>query len=209
MLNRALRTMEFDIIMKMDFSIRDLYEDMDRLHVEQSIGHRKSDSFTVYRGQGLVKTDFNQLVKTKCGLLSFNSFLSTSKNHNVSLNFARHSMLNSDLIGVLFIMTIDPSLSSTRFASIKNVSCHQTERETLVSIRSIFRIGHIKQIEHDNDRLWQVELKSANDDDPQRHKFTERIRQRTMELTGWHGLGQLLIMINQFSKAEDLHKVLL
>ncbi|CAF2109770.1 unnamed protein product [Rotaria magnacalcarata] len=209
MLNRALRTMEFDIIMKMGFFIRDLYEDIDRLHVEQLIDHHKSDSFTVYRGQGLAKTDFNQLVKTKGGLLSFNSFLSTSKNHNVSLNFARHSMLNSDLIGVLFVMTIDPCLSSTRFASIKNVSCHQTEREILFSMHSIFRIGHIRQIEHDNDRLWQVELKSTNDDDPQRHKLTERIRQQTMGLTGWHSLGQLLIMIDQFSKAEDLYKVLL
>ncbi|CAF1240656.1 unnamed protein product [Rotaria sordida] len=105
-------------------------------------------------------------------------------------------------------MTIDPSLSSTPFASIKNVSCYQTEREILFSMHSVFRIGHVKQIEHDNDRLWQIELKLTSDDDHQRHDLTERIRNDTSWLTGWHRLGRFLIMIGQFIKAEDLYKIL-
>ncbi|CAF1240617.1 unnamed protein product [Rotaria sordida] len=208
MVNQALRTMEFDAIIKMGFFIRDLHEDIAKLHFEQFSGHHKSDSFTVYRGQGLPIIDFNYLMKTKGGLLSFNTFLSTSKNYHVSLNFARRSLLDSDLIGVLFIMTIDPSLSSTPFASIKNVSCYQTEREILFSMHSVFRIGHVKQIEHDNDRLWQIELKLTSDDDHQRHDLTERIRNDTSWLTGWHRLGRFLIMIGQFIKAEDLYKIL-
>ncbi|CAF1160357.1 unnamed protein product [Rotaria sp. Silwood1] len=208
MLNRALRTMEFDIIIKMGFFIRDLHKDIVKLHCEQYNGRHKPDSFTVYRGQGLTTTDFNQLMKTKGGLLSFNTFLSTSKNQHVSLNFARRSFLNCDLIGVLFVMTIDPSLSSTPFASIKNVSYYQTEREILFSMHSVFRVGHIKQIEHDNDRLWQVDLKLTSDDDPQRRSLTERIRNDTLWLTGWHRLGRFLIMIGHFIKVEDLYKIL-
>ncbi|CAF3059577.1 unnamed protein product [Rotaria sp. Silwood2] len=208
MLNQALRTMEFDTIIKMGFFIRDLHKDIVKLHSDQFHGHHKSDSFTIYRGQGLTKTDFNQLMKTQGGLLSFNTFLSTSKNQNVSLTFARQSLLNSDLIGVLFVMTINPTLLSTPFASIKNVSYYQTEREILFSMHSVFRIGHIKQIEQDNDRLWQVELKLTSDDDPQRRNLTERIRNEISWLTGWHRLGRFLIMIGHFIKAEDLYKIL-
>jgi len=209
MLNRALRMMEVDTIIKMGFFIRNLHENIQRLHAEQYSGYRKWYSYTVFRGQGLSKTDFEKLKQTKGGLLSFNSFLSTSKKQNVALNFARRSIVNSDLIGVLFVMTIDPTLSSTPFASIKNVSYYQTEREILFSMHSVFRINSIKQIDHDNNRLWQVELTLTSDDDSQRRDLTERIRNETPGLTGWHRLGQFLIMMGEFIKAEDVYKVLL
>ena len=209
LLNRVLRMMEVDTIINMGFFIRHLHENIQRLHNEQFSGHRKWYSFTVYRGQGLSKANFDQLLKTKGGLLSFNNFLSTSRNQTVALNFARRSTLNPTLFGVLFVMTIDPSLSSTPFASIKNVSYFQTEREILFSMHSVFRIGYIRKIEHDNDRLWQVGLTLTSDDDPQRHELTERIRNETPGFTGWHRLGQFLIMVGQFAKAEDVYKTLL
>lgn len=209
MLNRALRMMEVDTIINMGFFIRHLHENIQRLHHEQYGNRWKSYSFTVYRGQGLCKTNFDQLLKTKGGLLSFNNFLSTSKIQNVALNFARRCTLNSDLIGVLFVMIIDPSLPSTPFASIKNVSYYQTEREILFSMHSVFRIDYIKPIEHNNDRLWQVGLTLTSDDDPQRRDLTERIRNETPGLTGWHRLGQFLIMIGQFTKAENVYRALL
>jgi len=86
MLNRALRTMEVDLIIKMGFFIRDLHNHVAALHFEQYGGHHHSDSFTVYRGQGLSRTDFDHLKKTEGGLLAFNNFLSTSQNRNVSLD---------------------------------------------------------------------------------------------------------------------------
>ena len=68
------------------------------------------------------KTEFEQLTKTKGGLIAFNNFLSTSKARSVSLDFAHRALANPDLVGVLFIMTIDPSQSTTPFAAIKDVS---------------------------------------------------------------------------------------
>ena len=209
MLNRALRMMEVDIIIKLGFFIRDLHENIVKLHSEQFLGHQKCHSFTVYRGQCLTKTDFNQLIKTVGGFLCFNNFLSTSKNRDISLKFARRSFANSYLTGVLFIITIDPSMSSTQFAAIKNVSYYQTEREILFSMHSIFYVATMKQIEYHNDRLWQVELTLTSNDDPQRRELTERISKETSGWTGWHRLGQFLIMIGQYTKAEGLYRVLL
>ena len=87
MLNRALRTMEVDIIIKMGFFIGDLHRQIEQLHSEQFNGHHSKTTFTVYRGQGLPKAAFEQMTKTKGGLMAFNCFLSTSKKRDVSLGF--------------------------------------------------------------------------------------------------------------------------
>jgi hypothetical protein len=53
MLNRALRTMEVDLIIKMGFFVRDLHNHITAHHSEQYRGSDHSASFIVYRGQGL------------------------------------------------------------------------------------------------------------------------------------------------------------
>jgi hypothetical protein len=100
MLNRALRLMEVDLIIKMGFFVRDLHNHIVALHAEQYGGHHHSNSITIYRGQGLSQTDFDQLTKTQGGLMSFNNFLSTSQNCDVSLEFARKTIRTSNLVGV-------------------------------------------------------------------------------------------------------------
>jgi hypothetical protein len=71
----------------MGFFIADLHRHIVELHAEQFGNQYSPASFTVYRGQGLSKTDFEQMLKTKGGLMSFNNFLSTSKQREVSLAF--------------------------------------------------------------------------------------------------------------------------
>ena len=64
--------------------------------------------FSVYRGQILSKVDFEKLLKMKGGFISFNNFLSTSKNINVStIAFADSMPEDSDSVSVLFVMNID------------------------------------------------------------------------------------------------------
>jgi hypothetical protein len=48
------------------------------------------------------------------------------------------------MIGILFVMTIEPSKSTTPFASIKEFSRFQDEEEILFAIHTIFRILEIK-----------------------------------------------------------------
>jgi tetratricopeptide (TPR) repeat protein len=209
MLNRALRLMEVDLIIKMGFFIRDLHNHIATLYSEQYKGKNHSDSFIVYRGQGLSQTDFEQLQATQGGLLSFNNFLSTSQNRDVSLEFARRTMITSNLVGVLFILKIDPSIVATPFANIENIGCYSEEKEILFSMHSIFRIRQVKQIDN-NDRLWQVELTLTSENDPQLHALTEHMREETSsDYHGWHRLGKLMITLEQFNKAEELYNILL
>ncbi|CAF2156445.1 unnamed protein product [Rotaria magnacalcarata] len=77
MLNRALRTLDMEGMTKLGFFIRSLHRQLEQLHQKQSANFQTA--FTVYRGQGLSKEDFQNLFDSKGGLLSFNNFLSTSK----------------------------------------------------------------------------------------------------------------------------------
>src|SRR5579871_4388359 len=80
LLNRALRLMDMDLIIKMGFFIDDLHRHIEQLHSIQFDENYSGGIFTVYRGQGISKVDFEQMTKTTGGLMTFNNFLSTSKN---------------------------------------------------------------------------------------------------------------------------------
>ena len=83
MLNRALRLMDTDVIIKLGFFIGDLHRQIEQLHNEQFGGSKSKKSFPVYRGQGMDKAQFEKMAANKGCLLSFNCFLSTSKNPDV------------------------------------------------------------------------------------------------------------------------------
>jgi hypothetical protein len=70
--------------------------------------------------------------KTKGGLISFNSFLFTSKNRTISHGFVKDAARNRDLVGILFIMKSDPSQSTKPFSLIRNVSYLHGEDESSV-----------------------------------------------------------------------------
>ncbi|CAF1454263.1 unnamed protein product [Adineta steineri] len=206
MLNKALRMMEVDLIVKMGFFLRELHQDIARLHKQQYTEHQNTVSFFVYRGQRLSKTEFNQLNMTQGGLLSFNNFLSTSTTDQVALKFVRKQKLNLDEIGVLFVIQVDPSKSSIPFANVRDVSFYPKEDEILFCMNSIFRIGEIKKIDDTiNNRLWKVDLTLTNENDPQLHALTEYIRRETFMIEkGWYRLSNFLIILGETDKAEEI-----
>ncbi|CAF4935988.1 unnamed protein product [Rotaria sp. Silwood1] len=162
MLNRALRLMEVDIILKMGFFIQHLHKHIETLgNEQQSTSTALTGPFPVFRGQGLSLKDFEKMKTTKGGLMSFNNFLSTSRNRNVSLkSFALPASRDPNSVGILFVMTIDPTLcatSSIPFVDVKEVGFFKgKEEEILFSTHTIFRIDRIEPVEDDQTgRLWQ------------------------------------------------------
>ncbi|CAF4211540.1 unnamed protein product, partial [Rotaria sp. Silwood2] len=84
--------MEMDLVIRIWFFVRDLHNHIADPHFQQFSGKAYASSFTVYRGQELLQTHFNQMFKTKDGLLSFNNFLSTCLNQEVSIIFAESNL---------------------------------------------------------------------------------------------------------------------
>ncbi|CAF4038337.1 unnamed protein product, partial [Rotaria sp. Silwood1] len=206
MLNRALRTLDGDIIIRMGFYLCDVHRQIKDLHSKQ-INKYHDKTFPLYRGQALLTADFEKISKNKGGLISFNNFLSTSKNRNISLGFAKDALETTDMVGVLFQMTIDPTESSTPFASIRELSDFAPEDEILFSMHTVFRIGDVRKIDKKSS-LYEVDLKLTADDDQQLRRLTDRI---TKEIGGggWYGMTKLLLKIGQFDKAEELYTALL
>ncbi|CAF0765359.1 unnamed protein product [Adineta steineri] len=207
MLNYGLRTLDADIIITMGFFLHDLHQQIQHLY-KQQISTYGIKPFLVYRGQGLLKSDFEKLQKTKGGLMSFNNFLSTSTNKEVSFEFAECASTTTDTVGILFIMSIDPCLKSTPYASIKEMSYFKEEEEILFSMHTVFRVVAIKPMDNGN-QLYQVNLQLTSDDDQQLRLLTNRIREEAGGGTGWQRLGNLLLVIGQINKAEELYNVLL
>ncbi|CAF1626176.1 unnamed protein product [Adineta steineri] len=208
MLNRALRLMNGDTITRMGFFISDLHRQIEQLHREQYPDTTAVNTFTVYRGQGFSTGDFEQMMKTKGGLISFNNFLSTTKHRNISLGFAQRATINSDEVGVLFIIEINPALLTTPFASIAGISKFQREGEVLFSMHSVFRIKDIKQMS-ENNRLHEVYLTLTAKNDPELSRFNDYIRKESFpDSEGWYRLGRVLRKMGQFDTAEDIYQVL-
>ncbi|CAF1285705.1 unnamed protein product [Rotaria sordida] len=217
MLNRGLQQMDVDIILKMGFFIRHLHQHITDLHCEQQNSKAAMPSnFQVFRGQGLSMEAFEKMKKTKGGLMSFNNFLSTSCSHENSLQiFARSAAFDADSVGILFVMNIDTAIctaSSTPFVSVKNVGFyHDEDEEILFSTHTIFRIDRIARIEDTHtDRLWQVNLTLAGNQDDDFNKLTAHLRKELDVVgTGWSRLGQILIKLGEPAKAEHLYQLLL
>ncbi|CAF2167062.1 unnamed protein product [Rotaria magnacalcarata] len=207
MLNRALRTLNGDIITRMGFFLRDTYRQIESLH-RQQIPSYGGKVFTTYRGQGLSTVDFEKLSNNISGLMSFNNFLSTSTHRRGSLSFAYGALGTSGMVGILFHMTIDPCVPTTPFASIKEMSYIEKEDEILFAMHTVFRISGIAKLDQ-NRELYQVDLKLTSDDDQQLHRLTESIRKEASGPTGWFRLGKLLLKIGQYGKAEELYTALL
>ncbi|CAF1039248.1 unnamed protein product [Adineta steineri] len=207
MLNYGLRILDADIVITMRFFLHDLHQQIQQLYEEQISTYDKQP-FVVYRGQGLMKSDFEKLQRTQGSLMSFNNFLSTSTSQEISFKFAEAVLENRDMVGIIFVMAIDPCIKSAPFASIKEVSYYKEEDEILFSMHTIFRVIAIKPIRNKNE-LYQVELQLTSDDDQQLRLLTDRIRQEAGGGTGWQILGNLLLKIGQFNKAEELYNVLL
>ena len=207
MLNRALRLLEADIIVNMGFFIHDIHRQIQDLHQTQ-INEYGGKPFVVYRGQGMPTTDFEKLQKTRGGLISFNSFLSTTKKRQSSLDFARGATTDEGMVGLLFIMTIDPNLNSIPFANVRCHSYYEAEQEILFSMNSVFRIDDVKSM-NDEHRLFAVQLTLTKDDDPHLRTLTERFRDENRGSTGMDRIGELLMQVGELDKAEELYRSLL
>ncbi|UJR09502.1 hypothetical protein I4U23_013740 [Adineta vaga] len=137
------------------------------------------------------------------------SFFIASKDILTSLRFAQQVARNPDLVGVLFIMTIDPSQPTAPFALISDVSYNHTENEILFSMHAVFRIHDIKTMAGSN-HIYEVRITLINQSDKDLRGLYEWIREETFpDEKGWFRLGMVLTKIGQVEKAEKLFNILL
>ncbi|CAF4378660.1 unnamed protein product [Rotaria sp. Silwood2] len=81
----------------------------------------------------------------------------------------------------------------------------RNENEILFSMHTVFRIVDLQEIE---DRLWQINLIVTSDNDPILTNLTKYIRDGINGSTAMHRIGQLMIKMGKFAKAEEFYNIL-
>ncbi|CAF3773994.1 unnamed protein product, partial [Rotaria sordida] len=200
-LNRALREQDIETIMKMGFFLHDLHQRIVDIYNEQS-KTRDDNKFMVYRGQGMTPDDIEKIQTSQGGLLSFNTFLSTTLNEKVSLQFAEKAYKNPNVIAVLFQMEINPKISSIPFAFIDKQSTFHYESEILFSMHTVFRIMGSQKLQ---ERFWQVNLVLTSDNDEQLKNIADYMRKELGQGTPMDKLGHLMLKMGEFNQAEEIY----
>ena len=202
MLNRALRLLEIEPLVFMGFFVADLHRQIENLY-QQQITSYGTKPITVYRGQILSKGDIEQLKQCQGGLISFNNFLSTSMNESYPMILSSSAAIQTDTYGVLFEITIDPTIKGPIFAQIEHLSQFDNEREILFSMHSKFHISSIQPTD-ENLRHYRVQLTLTNRDDTQLRQliqhFESNYQQDSIELQQFY----LLQDLRQFNTMEKI-----
>jgi hypothetical protein len=162
--------MEADIMVDMSFFIRDLHQRIHRLHREQLPGYL-GKPFPVYRCQEVSAKDFQRMRQSQNGIISFNSFFSTNTDPSVTEKFSSISMRQLDTVIVLFVITIDPAVSTTPYGNIREESATSKESEILYFMHRVFRIESIDSVPKKTG-IYRVQLKLTSDNDRQMRCLT-------------------------------------
>ncbi|CAF1555599.1 unnamed protein product [Rotaria magnacalcarata] len=200
-LTRAINRLDVEILSVIHFFIRDLHNQLVKIHTENS---KYEKPFIVYRGQGMQKEDFELILNKKETCVAFNSFLFTTTERQAALNSAQNA-LDRNLTAVLFEMDVDPSLNCiSPFARIGQLSCaKKNKNQILFSMHATF---HIESIEQSDSSVWNVKLKLCNTpNDP----LIDRMRERTKGNNVLFRMGALLIEMGEFDKAREIYSSIL
>ncbi|CAF1374728.1 unnamed protein product [Didymodactylos carnosus] len=160
LLNKVFRTQDFDMIFKYRCFIKDLHKQISELH---SLASDEHTILTVYRGQTIDADELERLKENQSGLISMNTFLSTTMDKDVALIYAGNGSDRPLLESVLFEINADNrKTKKSRFAAIKEHSYFQDEEEILFSIDTVFRIEAVGKL---TEQVWVITLSLVEEED--------------------------------------------
>lgn len=210
-LNKALRTQNIDIIFKYRFFITDLSEQLKQLYNENISS--LEETLIVYRGQTISGDEFKKIEQSIDGLISMNTFLSTTRKKNLALAYAGNGSDRPLFESVLFEITIDKSISTKTkpFADITDMSSFGLgEEEILLSLGSIFKIQSVERLVGDG-IVWQVKL-ILNESIVNKEidmLFSYLKMNSTTSISNIGTLGLLLSQMGNYMKAKRYYEIML
>ncbi|CAF1236402.1 unnamed protein product, partial [Didymodactylos carnosus] len=199
MLNKALRTQDIDVLVAFRFFITDLYNQLQELHQKQN----RDTIRRVYRGQLMSKYELDQMKSINGQYLSLNSFLSTTLNREVAVEFITTAPVTDDLIGVLFEIDIDPKIKNIKpYANISFNSFFQTEAEVLFMLGSIFKNRSITQ----KGGITIIKLQLASENNSELKQLSDYMKSNLEKERNLYSLGHVLIGMGEYAKGSKCFK---
>ena len=162
----------------------------------------------LYRGQALPLSQILQLSRHVNDLISFNNFLSTSKNKKVAEEFSSRRR-SEDTEDVVFKIDVAANcVHSIAIADVRAMSAYEEEEEFLLSIGSIFRIESVSFDERS--KLYRVHLTLSSHDQLAVNNYIEQTYENGMDAIDRSILfGKLLFDMGESEFAiQYLHKAI-
>lgn len=151
--------------------------------------------------------EFIQLKQNVGGLISFNSFLSTSADELISRQFALSTLDDPSLKAIIYVINVDIALTSSPVGYLdRRLSYFHQEQEYLWGMNTVFRISEVREVE---DGVCQVNLTTTSENDSQLKQLTDYMRREIGILSGMQRLGYLMAEMGEWSKAKDIYETLL
>ncbi|CAF1469972.1 unnamed protein product, partial [Rotaria sordida] len=168
LVNKALRTLNIDIIFKFRFLIIDLYQQLKQRHIDYIKSLSTIDPnkivHTVYRCQHIGIHELEKLKDSIGNIICPNSFFSTTEDCLMAQLFVAGSsnsecvLFQIDIPDSYYQNAIDASNYTCPFSKLENLSQFQSESEVIFSLGALFRIESIEKY-----NMWFVCLKFEED----------------------------------------------
>ncbi|CAM4814458.1 unnamed protein product [Rotaria magnacalcarata] len=201
--NRALRTQNIDTIFIFYPFIGDLHDQLVSLHREfLELG--APTFLNVYRGQHIHVDELRKITNNIDGLLSMNSFFSTSFDRALSRVLAQQ---NTGLESILYEITIDTDVPAAPFSNVGEHSYFPGEQEIIFSVDAVFRVQSACQEIDEYGNVWIVKLRLIDERTEQQltdllDYFKHDIDERCSLLT----LAELLAEIGDYEGSKKFIK---
>ena len=203
LLNRALRTENFDMIYKFRFFITDLHFQLEKLYRQYTEILPKS-SITVYRGQFMPINDIKALENNINGFISVNTFFSTSQSYITAYGFIQGG--SDEVPGVIFTIQIGDNINDQCFAFLNDSSIMTQEEEVLFTIGTVFQIVEIEKV---TSTIWAVELTLQSKDNVELKELMHSFQEEIGETPTLLNLGNILFYIGEYDRVEKYNNILL
>ena len=202
MMNKALRVQDYGTLLAFRFLITDIAKQIKHAHDDFIRNGLSRDTFRVYRGQ-LIGDDELKLIRRSMGeYLSMNSFLSTSRDRTVALEFARNSPAYHRMQPVLIEIEINPRLNTKAFADVTEMSYFE-EEEVLLMLGSLFCIDNVS--ENRADKVLVITLSLASEQAFELQDIFAHMKEEISSDTDLDSLGKILLQMGEYEAATRIY----
>ncbi|CAF1585016.1 unnamed protein product [Didymodactylos carnosus] len=213
-INLALQKQSINIIYKFRLFLKDLYDQLCKLHkiYRQILLCDKSDTLNVFRTQWIATDEVKKCQTNIGGLTATTTFLSTSFSSEAALLFIagyEEPIGRSDNTPVLFDIDIGTTTAKP-FAYLHQNLNSETEKELLLSIESTFRTESVEII--NDEVLTVIKLIACSSDEDFNLKNSKQNFKKILGIDRRHQdmkWGYLLFVIGEYKLAEQHYKILL
>ena len=197
LLNRALRTEDFEALYIFRFFLADLCRQLKVEHEKLCQNQLQSPILTLYRGGHISREELDDLKKTVDNITSLNGFISTSLKQEIAMDFIKKQQTNrKNLENILFIITVDTRLKSIICGYVGELSAMEEEEEVLLNMGTAF---HLEKIIFDCElKIWNVYMKATDAGIKAAHDYIALVNNELGDTNVSIIFGQLFLQMGQY-----------